>query len=1306
MAGSAIMGELIELPMTSTPSNLRSRLDGLTPNDRRRFRRRLAGADRIPDPARRQKVLATIAEEIGNARQRIETRRAAVPGKLAYPAELPITDRRQDLLEAIRANQVVIVAGETGSGKSTQLPKLCLELGRGIEGMIGHTQPRRIAARTIAERVAEELGTSIGGPVGYTVRFSDQVGDTTLIKVMTDGILLAEIHRDRNLTRYDTIIIDEAHERSLNIDFLLGYLKRLLPKRPDLKIIITSATIDTKRFAEHFDNAPVVEVSGRTYPVEVLYRPLDDPAEPEPRDQPQGICDAVVELFTEGSGDILVFCSGEREIRDAADALAELDLPHTEVVPLYARLSAAEQHRVFQPHRGRRVVVATNVAETSLTVPGIRYVVDAGTARISRYSRRTKVQRLPIEPVSQASANQRAGRCGRLGPGVCIRLYSEDDYAARPEFTDPEIRRTNLASVILQMAARDLGEIETFPFLDPPDARTIRDGIALLVELGAVSPQHQGTGRWVTRLGRQIAEFPLDLRLARMVIEAGRGDCLKEVLIIAAALAVQDPRERPVDKRQQADQLHARFRDEGSDLLSWLKLWDYLGDERRARTSNQFRKMCRDEYLNYRRIREWQDIHAQLRDVSSDLGFATNRRLAPVDSIHRAVLAGLLSHVGNKDPDGFEYRGARGARFSINPGSTLFKRSPEWVMAAELVDTSRLWARGVAAVDPEWVERSGTHLVKRSYSDPWWEADRGTSMARETVTLYGLPLQTDRTVQYGRVDPAGARELFIFHALVAAEWETDHAFMRHNRAMFDEVAQLEARQRQADLLADDEIIYRFFDERLPKDITSTRHFDRWWKEARRQDPHSLDLSLEVLIDPGAGPVDDEAFPEVWAHGDLVMPLTYEFDPSSPTDGITVDVPIEGLERVDPSVFEWHVPGLREELITALIRSLPKHLRKRFSPAPNTVRTLMELLDPDDGGLLRFLRRELTRIGGVAVPADAFDFSRLPAHLQPTFRVVDADSQVLAEGGDLAALKVALREEARAKLAGSGHYLEQTGLTAWSIGELPEVVEVGGAAHVVNSYPALIDEGDSVGVRLLATPSEQADAMWDGTRRLLLLNLPSAGRLLRPLLTSEAKAAVMSGPDASASDWAQDCLACAVDQIMLEVGGLVWDGVAFEKLLGATRDQLDETLWGVAQTSLQILDTLRSVRIAMAQASDTFASTVEDVEEQLDRLIYPGFVTGVGARRLSDLRRYLQAIERRLEQLSENPDRDRQRMITVRNLEEEHDRLRDALPDSPDLLEIAWMLQELRVSLFAQALGTRGKISEKRIADALAAALVV
>ncbi|MDH5371599.1 MAG: ATP-dependent RNA helicase HrpA, partial [Acidimicrobiia bacterium] len=981
--------------MSEPLQNLRARLPGLMPIDQHRLRRRLEGAARITDPERRQQVIAALTIEIAAAEERYARRKAAVPPKLAYPAELPITDRREDLLETIRDNQVVIVAGETGSGKSTQIPKLCLELGRGVDGYIGHTQPRRIAARSIADRVAEEVGTTVGETVGYAVRFSDKVGEGTLVKVMTDGLLLAETHRDRLLRSYDTIIIDEAHERSLNIDFLLGFLKRLLPKRPDLKLIITSATIDTERFSAHFGNAPIVAVTGRSHPVEIRYRPLDDPDQPEVRDQPQGICDAVEELSAEGPGDILVFCSGEREIRDAARALTDLRLPHTEILPLYARLSAAEQQRIFRPHTGRRIVLATNVAETSLTVPGIRYVVDPGTARISRYSRRTKVQRLPIEPVSRASADQRAGRCGRLGPGICIRLYTRVDFEARPEFTEPEIQRTNLASVILQMVALGLGDIESFPFLDPPDRRTIRDGIALLEELGAVDPTGQNTGRWLTKLGRQLAKLPVDLRLARMIIAADRHNCLREILIIASGLAIHDPRERPVDQQQQADQSHARFSDPSSDFLGWLRLWDYLHSERRARSSNQFRRMCRDEFLNYRRVREWQDVHAQLREVAGELGLARNPEPAEPDAIHRALLAGLLSHVGSKDPDSYEYRGARGSRFAINPGSALFKSAPTWVMAAELVETSRLWARVVTSVEPEWIEEVGSHLVKRSHSDPWWDAERGAAVANETVTIYGLPLQTTRVVLYGRVDPAVARELFILNALVAGDWDRDHAFVDQNRTRVQEILGLEARFRRTDLLVDDHTVFEFFHARIPDDITSSRHFDAWWRRNRESDPHLLDLSLSDLIDPEASITDPAAYPEVWQHGDVTIPLGYEFDVDSPTDGVTVVVPLTNLDRIDPSIFEWHVPGLRDELVIALIRSLPKRLRKALAPIPETARSILSKGIPGGTGLTTFLRREVARIVGEPIPPDSFDLESLPSYLRPIFQITADDGTVLA-----------------------------------------------------------------------------------------------------------------------------------------------------------------------------------------------------------------------------------------------------------------------------------------------------------------------
>jgi len=1291
--------------VSTSTSDLRARIGGLSRSDRRRLNHRLTGADRMEDPIRRTAALDGLAGDVASAETRIAARRAAVPRQITYPEALPITDRHDELLATIRDHQVVVVAGETGSGKSTQIPKLCLELGRGVDGTIGHTQPRRIAARSIANRIAEELGTAVGATVGYAMRFSDQTSDSTLVKVMTDGLLLAEIHRDRRLDRYDTIIIDEAHERSLNIDFLLGYLTTLLPKRPDLKVIITSATIDTERFSQHFGNAPVVEVSGRMYPVETRYRPLDAPDRGEPRDQTQGICDAVEELFAESIGDVLVFCSGEREIRDAAEALAELDLRHTEVVPLYARLSAAEQNRVFSSHTGRRVVVATNVAETSLTVPGIRSVVDTGTARISRYSRRTKVQRLPIEPISRASADQRAGRCGRLGPGVCIRLYGEDDFNARPEFTEPEIQRTNLAAVILQMTARDLGEVETFPFIDPPDSRAIRDGLARLVELGATGAKERKGRLRLTKLGRRLADLPIDLRLGRMIIEASRTACLREVLIVAAALAIQDPRERPAEKAVQADQMHARFADDESDLYGWLHLWKYLNDEKRSGSSSRFRRMCRTEYLNYRRIREWQDLHAQLRDVTREMGLTPNRRSAEREVVHRALLTGLLSNVGNKDPDSHEYRGARGTRFSINPGSSLFKRNPEWVMAAELVETSRLWARGVTEVRPEWIEAAAQHLVRRTYSDPWWDAGRGAAAANETVTLYGLSLQSSRPVLFHRLDREGARDLFIRHALVAGEWNAHHRFVDHNAAVFDEALKLESRYRRSDILVDDETVVAFFAERIPSDVVSVRHFDRWWKEARQNDPHLLDLTVDDLIDPDTDTLDDAAFPRIWQYGDVTMRIDYEFDPSSDRDGATIDVPIGGLAKLDPSIFEWQVPGMREELVTAMMRSLPKQFRKRLSPIPETARSILADHDPAGEALIPFLRRELTRRAGVPIPFDAFDMDRIPPHLIPTFRVVDGEGTTLAEGSDLAVLRDELGESARAAMAESGHEVERTGLKAWDIDSLPEFVEIEGAGGPTIAYPALLDEGESVAVRLFATPVEQAEAMWGGTRRMLLLNMPSASRRLRPLVTGDGLRAVAGGPDDSFGSWADDCLSCAVDAALIAAGGPVRDAPSFARLLRFTGDETADTLIEVASESLEILDEHLEIRSAMKQyTAAPYEDAIGDIEEQLDRLLYPGVLTSIGRERLPDLLRYLRAIRRRLEQLRDHAGRDAERMDRVRALEARRDALSEAVPGNTDLIDVAWMLQELRISLFAQQIGTRGKVGEKRIVEAIERAI--
>ncbi len=1072
------------------------------------------------------------------AAARAETWRAVAP-VISYPAELPVSQVKDEIAAAIRDHQVVIVAGETGSGKTTQLPKICLELGRGVTGQIGHTQPRRIAARSVAERIASELGTELGTAVGYQVRFNDTSSDGTLIKVMTDGILLTELRRDRQLRRYDTLIIDEAHERSLNIDFILGYLKRLLPRRPDLKVIITSATIDPQRFSDAFaggeegkqsNDAPILEVSGRTYPVEVRYRPLADPDDPdrEPRDQVQGILDAVAELKRDGPGDILVFLSGEREIRDTADALAGQD--DLDVLPLYARLSSAEQHRVFEPGRfahsrlGRRVVLATNVAETSLTVPGIHYVVNPGTARISRYSHRTKVQRLPIERISQASASQRAGRCGRTADGVCIRLYTEEDYAARPPFTDPEILRTNLASVILQMAALDLGDMADFPFIDPPDSRNIADGTRLLEELGAFAPGRSSgqSQRRLTDVGGKLARLPVDPRLGRMILAAGQHGCVREVLIIAAALSIIDPRERPTEHREAADAMHRRFAVPGSDFLAFLAMWDYLRAKQAELSASAFRRMCRREYLHYLRVREWQDVYGQLRQAAADLGVVIGRdRRRPrpaepaegseggepadrfpaelADRVHMSLLAGLLSHIGMQDTrmqntaaaqrgkrrGPAEFSGARGARFAIFPDSVLARKPPSWVVAAELVETSRLWARVTARIDPAWAEPLAEHLVRRSYSEPRWDARRGAVLATEKVSLYGLPIVPARTVNFARIDPAAARELFIQHALVDGEWQTHHRFFTRNQRVLDEAASLEQKARRRGIVADDTVLFDFYDRRIPASVTSARHFDSWWKKTRADSPDLLDLTLADLVGPAAGEIGPADYPASWGE----LPLSYEFAPGTPDDGVTVDIPLAQLNQVNAAEFGWQVPGLREETVTELIRTLPKQLRTLFVPVPDTARKVLPELGAPDGDLPGALSAALGRLGGVPVPRSAFDESRLPAHLRVTFRVLDDDGEVLASGKDLAELRRQLRPRLQATLTEAARGLTRTGLRDWDFESLPRVFEHG----QVRAYPALADAGNAVDIRLFETGAEADAAMLQGTRRLLLLAVPSGAR---------------------------------------------------------------------------------------------------------------------------------------------------------------------------------------------------------------------
>ncbi|BBY01125.1 ATP-dependent RNA helicase HrpA [Mycobacterium seoulense] len=1286
-------------------AQLRKRLDGLTTRDAARLGRRLKNLRSAKPDKLRQ-----LAEQIAHAEALVATRKAAVP-TISYP-DLPVSERRQDIIDALRANQVVVVAGETGSGKTTQLPKICLDAGRGVRGTIGHTQPRRLAARTVAQRIADELGSPLGETVGYTVRFTDQVSDRTLVKLMTDGILLAEIQRDRRLLRYDTLILDEAHERSLNVDFLLGYLRELLPRRPDLKLIVTSATIEPRRFADHFGGVPIVEVSGRMYPVEIRYRPLeipitggleDDPDDPdneivrtETRDEVEAIVDAIGELEAEPPGDVLVFLSGEREIRDTAEALA--GLKHTEVLPLYARLPTAEQQKVFAPHTGRRVVLATNVAETSLTVPGIRYVVDPGNARISRYSRRLKVQRLPIEPISQASAAQRAGRCGRVAAGVCIRLYSEEDFAARPRYTEPEILRTNLAAVLLQMAALRLGEVENFPFLDPPDRRSVRDGVQLLQELGAFD----GHGA-ITELGRRLARLPVDPRLGRMILQAETEGCVAEVLVLAAALTIHDPRERPTDREDAARQKHARFADENSDFLSYLNLWRYLRERRKTLSGNGFRRMCRDEFLHYLRIREWQDLVGQLRGIARDLGVVESGEPADPARVHAAVLAGLLSHVGMRREDARDYLGARNSRFVLAPGSVLTKRPPRWVVVAELVETSRLYGRTAARIQPEVVERVAGDLVQRTHSEPHWEAERGEVMAYERVTLYGLPLVARRRVGYARVEPAVARELFIRHALVEGDWQTRHHFFRDNARLRAELEALEERARRRDLLVGDDEIYALYDARIPAEVVSARHFDAWWKRQRHKTPELLTFTRADLL--RTGDTADAERPTAWHSGDVTLPLTYRFEPGAADDGVTVHVPIDVLARLGGDEFAWQVPALREELVTALIRSLPKDLRRNFVPAPDAARAVLAAIDPGGEPLLEAVQRELRLRSGILVPIEAFDLDKLPAHLRVTFAVESTDGSEIARGKDLGALQHRLAAPARQAVARTvAGELERSGLRAWpeDLGVLPRVVERTVDGRAVRGFPGFVDAGHAVDLRVFATSAERDGMLGSGTRRLLRLSVASPVKAVERQLSPRTRLALGANPDGSLTALLEDCADAGADTLM---PGPVWTRDEFATLRDRVGSNLVSTTADIAGRVEEVLAATREVQLLLpGQPPHAQADAIADIRAQLDRLLPPGFVTTTGRAHLADLTRYLTAIRRRLERLPHGVDADRERMRRVRAVQHAYDELAHSLPaarrGADDIRDVARQIEELRVSLWAQQLGTPRPVSEQRIYRAI------
>ncbi len=1295
-------------PKANSAASLKKALGECLIKDRFRFSKRIDGASKIKNESARNAVFDEIALDIAQSMMAVEQRKQQMP-KIEYPALLPVSQKRDDIAKAIAHHQVVIVAGETGSGKTTQLPKICAELGRGKYGLIGHTQPRRLAARSVANRIAEEMETELGGFVGYKVRFTDQISDQTQIKLMTDGILLAEIQNDRFLNQYDTIIIDEAHERSLNIDFILGYLKQLLPRRPDLKVIITSATIDPERFSKHFSNAPIIEVSGRTYPVEVRYRPLagDDDSESD-RDQLEGIFQAVDELCDEGLGDILIFMNGEREIRDTADALSKRNLRDTEIVPLYARLSAGEQNKIFQPHAGRRIVLATNVAETSLTVPGIKYVIDPGTARISRYSYRTKVQRLPIEPISQASANQRKGRCGRTEEGICIRLYSEEDFLSRPEFTDPEILRTNLASVILQMTALGLGDIEAFPFVEAPDKRNIQDGVRLLEELGAINDQIKDPKKRLTESGKQLARLPIDPRLARMVLEASKLGCLKEVMIIASALSIQDPRERPSDKQQSADDKHRRFNHEDSDFLTFVNLWHYIGQQQKALTSNQFRRQCKLDYLNYLRVREWQDVYTQLHQSTREMGFKLNDEPGSYHAVHSAILVGLLSHIGMKDQEKNEYHGARNARFNIFPASGLFKKQPKWVISAELVETSKLWARVVAKIEPDWIEPLAKHLIKRSYSEPHWSKKNAAVMAYEKVMLYGIPIVPKRLVNYGTIDPVLSREIFIRSALVEGDWETKHAFFKQNRALLAEVEELEHKSRRRDILVDDEELFQFYDQRVGTEVVSGRHFDAWWKTASRKTPDLLSFEKEMLFKGDASHITDLDYPNFWHQGNLKLKLSYQFEPGENSDGVTVHIPLPILNQVEPHGFDWQIPGLRHELVVSLIKSLPKTLRKNFVPAPNYADAFLARVTPFEMPLLDAMEKELRRMTGVTVLREDWKLDQLPAHLKITYRAVDHRNRKLNESCDLHELKESLKEKVQETLSQvADDDIEQRDLHTWSFGELPKVYQQKRGGFEVRAYPALVDKKDSVEIKLFETEQEQLSAMRAGQRRLILLNVPSPIKYLHANLPNKSKLGLYFNPYGKVLDLIDDCIACGVDKLIEERCGMVWEPQAFEALKEHVRAELGDTVVEIAKQVETILTTAYNINKRLKGKVDfTMAFALSDVKAQIEGLIFSGFATECGWKRLPDILRYMRAIERRMEKLPVDPNKDRLHMLKIESVANKYKELLNKIPKGmaiPDnVREIRWMLEELRVSYFAQQLGTPYPVSDKRIINAIEA----
>lgn len=1236
------------------------------------------------------KGLREVSKLVEKSMSAVAHRKSSLP-PIEYP-DLPVSEHKASIAEAIGKHQVVIVAGETGSGKTTQLPKICLELGRGMRGLIGHTQPRRIAARSVATRIANELGSNIGELVGYKVRFSDHTKPESSIKLMTDGILLAEIQSDPELWAYDTLIIDEAHERSLNIDFLLGYLKRLLPRRPDLKVIITSATINTASFSRFFDDAPVIEVSGRSYPVDIIYQPVNGDEDDRDRDLPEAIAAAIEELGQiDPLGDILVFLPGEREIREAADALHHHSLPNTEIISLFSRLSPAEQDKVFQSHQGRRIVLATNVAETSLTVPGIRFVVDSGLARISRYSARTKVQRLPVEAISQASANQRAGRCGRVSAGTCIRLYAEDDYAKRPPQTDPEILRTNLASVILQMASLGLGDVAAFPFMDAPEGRAISDGYRLLGELQAVNEQKQ-----LTETGRKLARMPLDPRIGRMLIEADRKRCLHEVLIIAAALSVQDPRMRPADAQQQADSQHKQFASEGSDFLAWLKLWQWHHEQARHLSRSKFRKLCHDRFLSYVRLREWHDLHGQLLAIVRELGMKPNDVPAQPDEIHQALLAGLLSHIGMQTEDK-QFLGARGLKFAIFPGSSLSRKPPKWLMAGELVETSRLFARSVAAIDPAWLESQASHLIKRDYGEAVWSAKRAQVVAQERLTLFGLPIAS-RRIHYGPVDPQVSRELFIRHALVQGEYQSPGRFAAHNKALLGGIEAEQTKTRRYDLLISEEARYVIFDALIPEGIYSGKLFEQWRKQAEAQTPRLLYLHREQLLQSEVTHTASD-YPDVWRKDGLKLKLRYHFDTTHHADGISVLVPQAALPQLDPADFDWLVPGMLKEKLVWLIKNLPKALRINFVPAPDFAEAAMQAMRFGEGHLLLVLSRELKRMTGVDVPLMQWNTQELPNHLRMSFVVQGEHGKILATSNDLDSLKLRFGQP-DGSLPGAATSMERSGIRSWDFDTLPPAVEYRHGKLLLRRFPALIDEGDSVSLKLLESPDDAEAATRQGVTRLCMLSLHQQVAMLKKNMPGLKEITLYYATIGDASKLKDELIAAVFTHHFIGKD-LPRDKKGFEDRLQAGRSHIVSF---AHELSGRLAEAVKGWAILRQEMDNSRAAALQpvvaDIRSQMDRLFVDGFVTTTPARSLLEYPRYVAAARSRLQRCGRNIKQDQQHQADIKRLWDRYEARRKDLQKQgitqPELDKFRWQLEELRVALFAQELKSSEPISVKRL----------